>query len=105
MKLCSLTDLDKTGSYGVSDGQEFCQYFVVLLDGVPKAYRNRCPHLGIPLEVREHEFLDHDRDFIVCANHGALFRLSDGECVAGPCRGQALQSVPVIVSDGDVWLQ
>jgi nitrite reductase/ring-hydroxylating ferredoxin subunit len=40
----------------------------------------------------------------VCAAHGASFELAQGECVAGPCRGEALRAVTVEVRDGQVWL-
>jgi len=31
-----------------------------------------------------------------------LFRLHDGKCVAGPCKGDGLVAVPVIIEAGDV---
>ena len=34
--------------------------------------------------------------------HGALFRLEDGVCVAGPCAGERLKPWPVAVIDGVV---
>ncbi|MDQ3510819.1 MAG: Rieske (2Fe-2S) protein, partial [Pseudomonadota bacterium] len=40
----------------------------------------------------------------VCAVHGASFELQQGQCVAGPCRGQALRVVPLVVREGGVWL-
>ena len=41
---------------------------------------------------------------LVCAVHGASFELRGGECVAGPCRGDALRAVAVEVRDGAVFL-
>jgi naringenin degradation protein FdeD len=40
----------------------------------------------------------------LCASHGALFEKSTGYCVAGPCAGQSLQTLPLEVSDGYVML-
>jgi len=34
---------------------------------------------------------------IQCATHGALFRIRDGYCVAGPCAGQGLIPLEVKV--------
>ena len=41
---------------------------------------------------------------LVCAVHGATFALPQGNCVAGPCRGDCLRAVPVHVADGEVRL-
>ena len=40
----------------------------------------------------------------MCATHGARFRIEDGHCVAGPCRGARLTVVPISVRDGAVHL-
>jgi len=39
-----------------------------------------------------------------CSTHGARFRIADGYCVAGPCRGERLSAVAVRVEDGVVRL-
>ena len=104
MKLCDLTDLEATGAFGIEcDGVE---YLVVREPGAttPQVYYNSCPHLGIALEIREHEFLDADQKFIVCANHGALFQIEDGLCIAGPCQNQSLKPAPHKVDQGSVFL-
>ena len=67
-------------------------------------YRNRCPHLGIELNIQPDEFLDRDGMLIQCANHGALFVVETGECVAGPCLGQSLQALRCKVEDGKLWV-
>ena len=41
---------------------------------------------------------------IQCANHGALFVIENGECVAGPCSGEALVALPFDIVDGYVEL-
>lgn len=104
MKLCDLTDLDATGSFGVE--RNGVEYVVVRAPGEtkPKVYYNSCPHLGIALEVREHEFLDVGQEFIVCANHGAIFQIEDGMCIAGPCKNQSLKPAPHTVDKGSVFL-
>ncbi len=64
-------------------------YFAVRRDGIAYFYINRCPHRGIPLEWQPDKFLDQSASLIQCATHGALFLIESGECVAGPCAGQA----------------
>ncbi len=56
------------------------------------AWRNVCPHQGRRLDYAPGKFLI-DRGNLVCAAHGASFRLSDGRCVAGPCLGERLHAL------------
>ena len=58
------------------------------------AWLNVCPHQGRRLDYVPGKFLV-DKGRLVCAAHGATFRLEDGECAAGPCRGASLRSVSV----------
>jgi nitrite reductase/ring-hydroxylating ferredoxin subunit len=68
-----------------------------------RAWLNVCPHAGRRLDYLPGKFLM-DKGHLVCAAHGATFRTSDGECVAGPCRGEHLRVVPVVVVEGEVRL-
>jgi nitrite reductase/ring-hydroxylating ferredoxin subunit len=66
-------------------------------------YVNDCPHRNLPLDIEPGRFLDRDGRHILCTNHGALFRIDDGVCVAGPCRGQRLAAIRVTVRhDGTI---
>lgn len=67
-----------------------------------RAWLNVCPHAGRRLDWAPGQFLKSRDGLLVCAVHGASFELGKGECVAGPCRGQSLQSVDVSVRDGEV---
>ena len=67
------------------------------------AYRNHCPHTGSPLDWQPDQFLNLDRTLIQCATHMALFRIDDGRCVSGPCKGEALTPVALSVVDG--WVE
>ncbi|CAA0081834.1 Uncharacterised protein [BD1-7 clade bacterium] len=91
-KLCHLNDIDEDSSKGfiIDD----VSVFAVKKDGQIFVYKNSCPHLGVELEMVEDQFLDADNVLIQCATHGALFLIESGECVAGPCQGQALQQLP-----------
>jgi len=66
-------------------------------------YHNSCPHLHIPLEWQEHQFLNHDRSLIQCSTHGALFTIDEGECISGPCSGSHLKSVAINIDKGHVF--
>lgn len=68
-----------------------------------RAWLNVCPHAGRRLDYLPGKFLM-DKGNLVCAAHGATFRTSDGECVAGPCRGEHLRAVAVAVVEGKVRL-
>jgi len=107
MRLCHLSDLDETGSLGFEGAQLGLPWdiFVVRRDTSVRAYRNRCPHTGAPLDWMPHRFLDLDGDFIQCSIHGALFHIDDGKCLRGPCIGQTLESVAIDVRDQAVWLE
>lgn len=99
--LCSYSQLKHTKTLGIAlNGQ---QYLVVLHDTGVCAYLNRCPHLAIPLEWQENQFLDADTGLIRCSTHGALFLPATGECVSGPCSGDALTPI-AIKQEGDAIL-
>lgn len=72
--------------------------------GAVRAWLNVCPHAGRRLDWAPGQFLRSKDGTLVCAAHGASFELQRGECVAGPCRGEALREVAVEVRDGAVWL-
>jgi len=106
--VCTLHDLEATGCYGfrLGEGDWPRRGFVVAIPGGGvRAYENTCPHAGHPLELRPHRFLTAERDFIVCASHGALFAPDSGLCVAGPCVGRSLRPIDVsVLSTGEIAL-
>ena len=67
------------------------------------AWINSCPHQGRRLDYAPGRFLI-DRGQLVCAAHGAVFRLDDGACTGGPCRGEHLARVEV-AQDADGCLR
>lgn len=73
--------------------------------GAVRAWRNICPHAGRRLDWSPGQFLRSKEGLLICAVHGASFKLSQGgECVAGPCKGQSLVAVPVLVRDDAILL-
>jgi nitrite reductase/ring-hydroxylating ferredoxin subunit len=105
--ICRLDELSDPGSRGarlmLPDGG--LEIFLVRRGAQVYAYRNRCPHASVNLEWQPHQFLDLTGHFILCANHGALFRFEDGFCLRGPCAGQRLTPVPVHVEQGRVVVE
>ena len=100
--LCPLDDIDPAGAKGFElDGGSL---LVVRRDGQLHAYHNRCPHLGVELNWLPDQFLDRGGELIQCATHGALFRIDDGRCVAGPCSGKSLRPIPCTLIDGHVTI-
>ncbi len=100
--LCRISELSDPGARGftVRSGTDTLHLFVVRLNGMLRAYVNRCPHRGTPLDWEPDEFLDPETQEIVCATHGARFRPEDGACLGGPCRGRGLEPVGIEV-EGD----
>jgi nitrite reductase/ring-hydroxylating ferredoxin subunit len=103
-RLCALSDIAEPGAKGFSYrvGEALFAGFVVRRGGEVWGYVDRCPHAGTPLALNPDRFLTRDGDLILCSTHGALFRLGDGHCVAGPCAGQRLRPWPIAVADGEI---
>ncbi len=69
-------------------------------DGALRAYRNLCKHLPILLDAGSGQYLTPDGRELLCNTHGARYRREDGLCVHGPCMGESLEEVPLLV-EGD----
>jgi nitrite reductase/ring-hydroxylating ferredoxin subunit len=95
--ICRFADLTDPGSraFAVGAGDWPLRGFVVRKGDEVFAYVNRCPHAGHPLNWRPDEFLTRDGSLILCQSHGAMFEMTNGHCVAGPCAGQSLRALPV----------
>ena len=104
--LCRLDDLAVPGSKGftLGVGATAREIFVVRDAAGVYAYENDCPHAGSLLDWVPDRFLTRDKTHILCATHGATFRIRDGHCVSGPCPGAALAPVRVTISGGAVTL-
>ncbi len=104
--ICRLDELSERSARGfsVGSGPWPLRGFVVRVDDSVFAYVNRCPHAGHPLNLRPDEFFTPDQKRLLCQSHGALFEPSSGECVDGPCTGDALTRLPVRVEAGVVML-
>jgi nitrite reductase/ring-hydroxylating ferredoxin subunit len=76
--------------------------FVVRKGDKVFGYRDRCPHMGLPLAQELDRYLTSDSELILCSWHGALFDIESGRCVGGPCAGAGLSAWPVAVEAGIV---
>ena len=101
-ELCTLDEIPDPGAKGFDfgSGTNLVSIFVVRAGNTLVAYENACPHTGGPLDWVPDQFLTREKDHILCATHGALFRIATGECLAGPCVGDWLRALPVSL-DGD----
>lgn len=79
----------------MSAGDGVIEIVVIRRGGVLYMYENRCPHQGTPLETFPDKFLNEDGSLLICSTHGARFRVEDGLCVSGPCKGQSLRPLMI----------
>jgi nitrite reductase/ring-hydroxylating ferredoxin subunit len=98
--LCALDEIPDPGARGFAfrAGEHLFMGLVVRRGGALAGFVDRCPHNGTPLAVLPNRYLTRERDLLLCATHGALFRPDDGVCVAGPCEGRSLWPWPVAVA-------
>jgi nitrite reductase/ring-hydroxylating ferredoxin subunit len=64
-----------------------------------RAWRNRCPHVGVGLDWGDGRCLV-EPNVLLCAMHGARFEADSGDCTDGPCAGDRLSPIPIRI-DGD----
>ena len=105
--ICSLSELADPGAYefSVGEGAWPLQGFVVRFQDELHAYENSCPHLGVPLNYRPHEFFAPYEPLLQCSVHGALFVPNTGRCVAGPCAGKKLRELEIETINGYLYLR
>lgn len=104
-RLCAVADIPAGGSIGFPPAPgAFTGLFAVRRGGCVRVYVNACPHLGVPLDWVPGRFLSADQNLIVCATHGAEFRIDDGMCLHGPCLGERLEAVMIEIEDGAVFV-
>ncbi len=67
-------------------------------------YENTCPHGQTRLDTMPGQFMDEDGNFIACGKHKAMFDIDTGHCFIGPCQGEKLTPVALIIDDGDICI-
>ena len=80
IKLCNFDELGEIDSRGfvISEFSLVRNIFIVRNKNIIMAYENSCPHNFAPLNLSPDVFLSYDKDYIQCANHGALFEIDNG---------------------------
>lgn len=76
---------------------------LVNYEGKIYAYVNRCCHIALSMDWVDNQFFTEDKRYLICANHGATYEPTTGECVWGPCCGALLQGVPLEIAQGKVF--
>jgi nitrite reductase/ring-hydroxylating ferredoxin subunit/Fe-S cluster biogenesis protein NfuA len=90
--------------FELEEGEPFsfsCEEHNVLLvrmNGKVMAFRNQCPHMGMPLDGGLV-----DGSLITCPWHGFRFDLSTGECMTAP--HVQLEPFPVRVEEQRIWIR
>ena len=74
--------------------------FIYNDNGIFRAFRNNCPHFDVPLNYAPDEIFTPDHRYFRCMTHNARFDKSTGNCVDGPCMGQALEPIPLALDAG-----
>lgn len=100
--LCQAADIPEGEARGILPGPDARRKVIVTRkDGELYAYLDSCPHYagGTPMAWKTHAYLSGDRRHIACAAHGALFAITTGDCVQGPCLGRRLTRVPLHLND------
>ena len=87
------------GKCGEEDG------FLVYFQGKPYAYRNKCQHLHVTLDMDDNDFFTLDDQLLCCKTHGALYQPDTGYCVGGPCAGESLEKLEIEIKSGAVYLK
>ena len=100
--ICHINDIPEKGSKELV--LESISFIAVKSDGIIYLYRNSCPHLGLPLQWQQDQFLNHDKSLIICSTHGALFEIDSGLCIAGPCQNQMLKVVDYCIEDEHIYI-
>jgi nitrite reductase/ring-hydroxylating ferredoxin subunit len=86
------------------DGTKAWPILVTRKGGKYFGYENVCPHGGERLDTVPGEFMDEEGNFLACGRHKAMFDLDTGHCFIGPCQGQSLAPVPLVIDDGDICI-
>ena len=76
-------------------GSAFGSVLVGRVGGAWVGYVNECRHRALPLDLGASSPMSDDGTYLLCHQHGALYRPADGRCIAGPCAGESLTPVTV----------
>ena len=102
--LCRIEDIEdgNTKGFVLGEGDWPLRGLLVREGAAVHGFVNHCPHAGHRLNFHPDRFLTPDGQLILCLSDGAVFDKRSGACVMGPCVGESLKKVPVLVQDGEV---
>ena len=106
LPLCEAAALQEAGKAWVWDVVEWgrpARAFALRFDGGVRAYMNRCLHVPTEMDWQPGEFLDSDRQYILCSLHGAAYSPTNGRCIGGPCGRGSLKAIRTTEIDGQVY--
>ena len=103
--LCRSDELAEGEAIGIEHSEVAERgYILIRRQGKVFAYKNRCPHTGVNLEWLPNQFFDSSGHYLQCAVHGAMFEVENGQCVHGPCTGDALTAIRTEERNGEIIL-
>ena len=105
-RLCGSDELVERGVAFIFDVLHFrepARGFVLRFDGQVAAYLNRCLHVPTEMDWQPGEFLDSDKEFIICSIHRGAYAPLTGRCIGGPCGRGTLTVLRVEEREGQVY--
>jgi len=109
--ICRTADIGDSQAAGFvlvrNDGSGAARPWPILVTNKGNRYygfENACPHEGKRLDTHPGEFLDPEGNFLTCSHHRSRFDLDTGHCFIGPCQGQRLKPIDLVIDDGDVCI-
>lgn len=105
--LCASSVLEECGKgirFTLTTGEAEIPAFAIRFNNKAYAYLNRCAHMAVELDWQHGEFFDTDKNYLVCATHGALYYPDTGACAYGRCAGRGLIALDVEEKDGVVTI-
>ena len=104
--LCRIDELPEGRARGFrfGAGAAVRAVFIVKKAGAIYAYDDACPHMGTPLAFLPDRYFDRDGRDLLCATHGARFRVEDGFCLSGPCAGRSLAPAAIRIESDVIVL-
>lgn len=105
-RLCALDSLPNRAAamLSIGTGSDSQDILLVREDDRVHGFVNACPHMGVELDFKPDRIAIGEGRFLRCSHHGAVFRVEDGLCIAGPCQGDTLERLPIAIRDGMVTL-
>jgi len=106
VRLCHKDEIAEGKACGFSPTPAWPRKVIVACrNGRLFGWLDACPHYagGTPMAWKTNAYLNGEGTHLACHSHGALFEVETGECTLGPCLGQRLTKVELVISaNGDI---